>query len=122
MYYDAIGGPMQLGKTLTPTGATTHVFDTGGTATEQAPGQPVGRIQQNVSELERLLMTLHDEIGSLEDRLGPFLRPVPPDTPANGTGQVQAAPSQMAQAIGQFGSETHRAIQRVRGLLARVDI
>lgn len=81
---------------------------------------PMGKIGQGLLEQERLLGTLHEELSALEQRLDPLLRPNLPATTAKCA--PQATPSPIAQGLERFNGDTHRAIQRVRELAARIDL
>lgn len=84
--------------------------------------QAVGKIAEGLNEQERLLQSLHEELGSLEVRLSALLRPTHPTPPGDGMSAPSAAQSHVGSALATFNGETARALLRVRELSARIDM
>lgn len=83
---------------------------------------PAGRVVEAMADQERLVLALHDEIGTLEARLTGVLRPAAPPTPQGNATGAAAQPSPLAINLMQGNEQLHRAVSRIRELIARSDV
>lgn len=92
----------------------------GGEAMEtRAPA--AGSLPEVVSEQERLLSALTQELTDLENRVSPFARPVPPSGQVQGGNTPQPIMSPLAECIARHNSRLVVLIDSARALVRRID-
>lgn len=88
---------------------------------QSTPKESIGHVAEGVSEQERLLMLLHEELSQLESRLIPVCRPMP-----STTGNSAATPAPVRSPLGEMFARhvagLNDVIARVRGLTAALDL
>jgi hypothetical protein len=90
-----------------------------------APQPPQPPLANDYERLESRLMSLHQELSYLEDRLDPIMAQSPPAPASTGGGASSASPTGMSKFSAMFCSTTinvENAADRVRRLLARLEI
>ena len=82
--------------------------------------RPIGAISEQMEVLDERTVVLHQTISELEGRCQTILSPAPPAT--EGKAGAQPDPIQLGASLGQMNDRLTHAIQRLRGIIDRVEL